>query len=435
MTEYKLPTLRRNFSWTFAGNALYAAAQWGMLTALAKLGTPQMVGQFALGLAITAPVILFASLQLQTVQATDARGQYQFPDYLALRLITTMLAVVVISGIVYVAGYPLETTLVILLVGLAKAFEAISDVFYGLFLRHERMERMAWSMIIKGLLSLAALTLGVYLTGSVVWGVVGMALAWALVLFGYDIRSGVWVLNHFSETRDSPGPERGSASKLRPRWAADRLASLVWLTLPLGFVIALISLEASIPRYFVEYYMGARELGIFAPMVYIIVAGTTVVQALGRSTSPRLARYYAEGDISRFRSLLLKAVGVGALLGVVGVLAASFAGREILTILYAPEYAEDTDVFLWLMVAAGLGYVASFLGYGMTAARYLRVQVPLFALVVCSVALTCWLLVPTAGLQGAAMAIIIGGVVQLGGSLAIIAHALRGHEKKGGTRS
>jgi O-antigen/teichoic acid export membrane protein len=432
MTEHKLPTLRRNFSWSFAGTALYSAAQWGMLTALAKLGTPQMVGQFALGLAITAPVILFASLQLQAVQATDARDQYQFADYLGLRLTTTMLALVVISGIVYVAGYRLETTLVILLVGLAKAFEAISDMFYGLFMRYERMERMAGSMIIKGLLSLAALSLGVYLTGSVVWGVVGLALAWALVLFGYDIRSGAWVLNNFPETTVGPGPEKDAAPQLRPRWAPDRLASLAWLALPLGFVMALISLLTSIPRYFVERYLGEGELGIFAAMAYIIVAGTTVVQALGRSISPRLARYYAEGDISRFQWLLLKASGIGALLGVVGVLATLVAGREILTILYAPEYAKNTDVFFWLMVAAGLEYVASFLGYGMTAARYLRAQAPLFALAVCSVVPACWWLVPAAGLQGAAIAIIIGCVVQLCGSLAIIAHALRVREKREG---
>jgi hypothetical protein len=38
-------TLRVNFLWTLAGNVVYAACQWGILVALAKLGTPQMVGR------------------------------------------------------------------------------------------------------------------------------------------------------------------------------------------------------------------------------------------------------------------------------------------------------------------------------------------------------------------------------------------------------
>src|SRR5215203_1463425 len=98
MAEYRPLTLRRNFSWSFAGNVLYAAAQWGMLAILAKMGSPEMVGQFALGLAVTAPVIMFTNLNLEAVQATDARHQYRFGDYLALRLVGSTLALVVILG-------------------------------------------------------------------------------------------------------------------------------------------------------------------------------------------------------------------------------------------------------------------------------------------------------------------------------------------------
>ncbi len=166
-----------------------------MLVVLAKLGTPEMVGQFALGLAITAPVVMFASLELRGIQATDAKREYLFGDYLGLRLITTVLAVLVIMGIVLVSGYRLETALIVFMIGLAKAFEAVSDVFYGLLQQRERMDRIAKSMIIKGPLSLVMMGIGVYLTGSVLGGVIGLVLVWALLLFIYDIRSGLLILN------------------------------------------------------------------------------------------------------------------------------------------------------------------------------------------------------------------------------------------------
>jgi len=57
-------SLHRNFSWAFAGNVIYCACQWGILTILAKLGSVEMVGQFALALAITTPVALFFQFQL-----------------------------------------------------------------------------------------------------------------------------------------------------------------------------------------------------------------------------------------------------------------------------------------------------------------------------------------------------------------------------------
>src|SRR5207249_11641930 len=42
---------RSNFAWALSGNVVYAACQWGMVIALAKLGNSFMVGQFSLGLA------------------------------------------------------------------------------------------------------------------------------------------------------------------------------------------------------------------------------------------------------------------------------------------------------------------------------------------------------------------------------------------------
>ncbi|MCY7273611.1 MAG: lipopolysaccharide biosynthesis protein, partial [Phormidesmis sp. CAN_BIN44] len=136
-------TLRHNFSWTFLGNVVYAGCQWAMLVVLAKLGTPEMVGQFTLGLAVTAPMMLLCNLQLRAIQATDTQRQYQFSDYFSLRLVTTTLALVMIVGVVLLGGYRGDTAWIILTIGIAKAIESISDVFYGFLQQQERMDRIA----------------------------------------------------------------------------------------------------------------------------------------------------------------------------------------------------------------------------------------------------------------------------------------------------
>jgi O-antigen/teichoic acid export membrane protein len=397
-------TLRHNFSWTFLGNFVYAACQWAMLVVLAKLGSPEMLGQFSLGLAVTSPVIMFTNLQLRFVQATDAKKEYLFSDYLGLRLLGTGLALVVIAAISLLSGYRLETSLVILSIGLAKGLESISDVFHGLIQQQERMDRIAVSLMIKGPLSLLLLGIGVYISGNVVWGVVGLVFAWAVVLVGYDIRNGALILNHLPQ----------------PSWRFKTLKKLVWLCLPLGLVMMLISLNTNIPRYFIEKYLGERELGIFAAIAYLMVAGNMVVLALGDSASPRLAKYYAAGDAIAFRTLLLKLVGLASVLGGVVVLVAVVAGREILTLLYQPEYGQYQDLFVWLMVAAAISYMSSFLGYGMTAARYFRIQMPLFVLVASISAVACLWLLPKQGLLGAAIALIIANAVQAVFSLGVI---------------
>src|SRR5947209_14419504 len=89
-------SLRANFSWTFIGNIVYAGCQWAMLVVLAKLGSPELVGRFALGFAVTAPVVMLTNLQLRGVQATDARQEHRFGEYLALRLVAAPLSLAIV---------------------------------------------------------------------------------------------------------------------------------------------------------------------------------------------------------------------------------------------------------------------------------------------------------------------------------------------------
>ena len=402
-------SLRHNFAWTLAGNVVYAGCQWGMLIVLAKLGSPVMVGQFALGLAITAPVIMFANLDLRTVQATDARADFLFGHYLGLRSITAGLALLVIAGITFAGSFRRETALVILAVGFVKTFDSFSDVIYGSLQRYEKMDRIAISMIIKGPLSLATLSLGVYLTGNVLGGVLGLAVTSGLVLAFYDLRSSVLIL------KDLPHERAGAiwVKGLYLLWDFKKLGRLAWLALPLGAVALLWSLNANIPRYFIEHYLGERELGIFAALAYLMVAGKTVMSALAQTSIPRLSKYYATGNRDAFRSLLFRLIGLGAFLGGVGLLLTYWAGREILTLVYRPEYAQYSDILFWVMFAAAINFVSTFLFFGLTAARYFKIQTMLHALITITITVASYFLIPTLGLMGASLVLIIASIFQL----------------------
>jgi len=400
-------SLRANFSWTFVGNVINAACWFGMTIVLAKLGSPEHVGQFALGLAIA-------------VQATDANQEYQFGDYYALRLATTALALLVIVGIILVSGYDREMGLVVMAMAVSKALEAVSDAFYGMFMQHERMDRIAISLMLKGPLSLIGLGIGFYLTGSVFWAITGIIASRALILVIYDLRNASLSLGSSAKLtgrilpRDLP----------RPRWDAKTLGRLVWFTLPLGFVTMLISFNSNIPRYFIEGYLGAYQLGLFAAISSFQKVAPTVVQAMGRSASPRLAKYYAANNVKSFRKLTIRLVGIGILLGVAGVLVAVVLGRPILTLFYGPEYAMPM-LFGLVMVASGLDYIATMLLFVITSARYFRIQLPLQIFTTGSVAVASFLMIPAIGLSGAAWALVIGNFIRTGGGFAAAWHAIR----------
>jgi FkbM family methyltransferase len=282
------------------------------------------------------------------------------------------------------------------------------------------MDRIAKSMIGKGLLALAAFAIAVYLTGQVVWGVIGLTAAWALVLALYDSRSAAVLL----PTASVQAGGRWS-NAFRPVWEPRVLTNLARLAFPVGIATMLASLNTNIPRYFVDGLLGEGALGIYSAMAYLTVAAGMIPIALGQSASSRLARSYTERDRAAFLRPLAMLVGVGAALGAAAWMLAVFFGQDILTLVYRPEYAEQADVLVWLVAAFGVGSVFSALGFGMMASRQLRVQPFLLGLSAAVSCACCYLLVPVYGLKGAAWAYGASVVVQMAGALLCTLFALR----------
>lgn len=380
-------SLRRNVAWAMAGNAGYGACQWGVLAVVARVAGAETLGAFAFGLALTGPVMTLANLHLRAVQATDARGEYPFGVYLGLRLVTVTLALVVIAAVALVLGSRGAALGLVLALALAKALEAVSDVVFGLLQRVEDVRRIALSLLLKGVLGVAAVAAVLGTTASIQATALALALAWGVVLVLWDL----------------PGAAR--LARLRPRLEPGPIAGLAWLALPLGCVMGLNAFTVSVPRYAIQADLGPAALGHFAAIAYLFVAAGQPLLALGAAVTPRLARWFAT-DPPAYHALVARTVLVAGALGALGVGAAALAGRAVLALAYAPEYAAHAGVLVWMAVAAGVGFLASALGFSVTAARRFRDQLLVAVLALGGSVALSHLLVPRHGLQGAAWAVL-----------------------------
>ena len=396
--------LRAGFAWTVAGNVVYGASQWGMLSLIAKLGSGEMLGQYALALAVATPVAMLAHLNLRAVLATDMERRHAFHDYLAVRLWTAAAALLATVCLALMPGT--SGPAAIALMGVCLGVENVSDTYYGLMQRRERMDQIAWSMMARGALAVAVVGPALWLTHNLIAALAALALARVVVLVAYDRPRGL-------------AGERVGVACPPGRFAILRSA------LPLGVVLMLVSLTVNVPRYAIERYLGTRELGAFAAVASFIAAGGAVVGALGQSAMPRLAICYSAGDLKRFRELALKLCALSLALGVAGVAGAVVAGRLVLGIAYRPEYAAYSGLLVAVMAAGVPRYVAIILGYVLTSVRSFGPQMPLLLAVTGAAALASWRLVPAMGLGGAAVAIAVAACVQIAGALLILGRAMR----------
>jgi len=388
-TRFAPRSMSKNAVWSILTYVVRGAYQWGLLIAIAKMGTPEMVGQVALGIAICTPIFLFSDLQLRVVQATDARDDFHFRDYLGLRLLSTPLAFLMVLSIALASGYRWETFLVVGTVALTRVPESLSDCIHGAMQKSERLDMVATSTMARFVGSLVAFLAVFYYSGSIPLSVLSQLLISTIVLVAYDRPQ---VTNLIGSHLQG----------LSPRFEWPLLFKLGKVALPLGLVAMIVSFSGNLPRYVLERSWGEVSLGVYAAILQPTLVGQVIMSGIGQSTMPRLAKCYANGDLGHLTRLVVGLIGIAVIMGGIMVALAFCWGTEILTFFYRPQYAEHKNVFEWLMVAGAIGYVCTALGSGLSATRaYLRYLAFYTPSAVFSTSLSLSL-IPSFGLKGAA---------------------------------
>lgn len=386
-----------------SANLLYSTMQWGTLVALAKFGTPVMLGHFGLALAIATPATLLTGFGLRAMQATDVQRRYAFADYLHLRLLGNLGTVIIVAGTVVFT--PMDPALVGVLVPIvcAKLVEATSETCYGLEQRNERIRLVAVSRVVRGALGLAGLTLAIAFGGSLATGAWIMAAAWAAFLIA-DVRNA----------------HRIEPLRLRADPAA--IARLASEGAPLCGVNAMLALSQSIPRYLLQIAHGTASVGYFTALAAIGPALEQFSGAIGHAASPRLGAL-AGADGRGYRRLVVRLFGVGAAMALALTLGAIVGGRPFLRLAYAPDYQVYRTAFVLVAASGGFLVINSLSYFAIVAARRPRLLLMLQCMGVLITATSGVLLIPRFAVSGAAGAVFLGRAAVCVVTMAVVLRA------------
>lgn len=412
MDNTKQLSFKKNFSWNFIGNLIYSLSQGLILVLLAKIGGAELVGLYTLGFSLTAPIIMLTNLQLRQVQATDTTSTYIFNDYFGLRIITGFVAILITLAVIAIGDYDSYKAIIIVLIALSKVIDSYSEVIYGQLQQRERMDYIGVSRAIKGCMTLLTITIVLIITDSIVWALIALNISSILIFLLYDKNK----IKHFINT-------------ITPSFNWIKQKKLIILTLPLGLMLMLGSLNTNIPRILVERFLGEEALGYFGGIAYFLVAGNMFVSAIGQAGAPRLAKYFSSDMYKEFKRLLNRLVLIGFSIGLMGLLISSLFGNIILQLVYDSSYGEYKNILMIVMVAGVFSYSSSFLGYGLTAMRIFNVQpylgsVWVLVSIICSI-----ILIPKFGLIGAAITLVLASMIQFLTTTLVIIINIKSKEK------
>lgn len=395
------PSLRRNIFFAAIGRGYLALTQLALIMITAHMGQLDDVGALTLATAVVTPLFFLASLGMREVHTVDDLTHFTRSDYVALRflggvvalVLTTIITVTLFAG----SGSLVQSTL--LLLALVRFFGTQSDLNHGIFQRAERLDYVAWSILVRGSAGILGFAIAFWVWRSLPIALCFQALAWAMAYRVADLR----LLERL-----------GQRVPWAELWATDcgKVLRLAWWLLPVGLALLLARGAISVPSIALERSAGLSAVGLFGALAYVHTGLNMVANTLGSATAARLRRHIRLGEVQALRVLMRRLYGISLGVAVVSVAVAWVFGAPLLTLMFGPEYAARA-LFTVIVFGSSLTLLATPLITLLTAAQVLRVRLAIAAASFGVALIASLVLIPDHGLMGAAWAFVLTCGAQL----------------------
>jgi O-antigen/teichoic acid export membrane protein len=383
-------SLRRNIVFSMVGRGYYAVTQFLVIVLAARLGSPEVVGVLTLASAIVTPMFFLATMGTHDVLTIDDLDRFSRADYVLLRLIGSVMAVVM-SVLVTLVAYRDGGALILASVfgfSLVKFSSAQASMNHAMFQRAERLDFVAISIFMRSTAGLLAFGLAFWQTHNLPFALFCEAAAWFL---------SYWFVDRGLLTQLGLQTAMVTLSDTGLR----RIGSLALWVLPVGIALWLMRVATSVPPIILEHYAGLAAVGVFGALAYVHTALSMLANAVGSASAARLRRYVREHRTTAFRTLARKLTMMSLLFGFVMTGLAWLVGAQLLTLVFGPEYG-DRALFTIIVAASSLTLVASPLITAITATQAFSWRLAISGISLAAGLASALLLVPGYGIYGAA---------------------------------
>lgn len=380
--------MKKNFIILASAKIFYGLSQWLLLVIVAQIGGESALGEFSLALAITTPIFLFSSLQLPSLIIADS--QKNLPsDYIKLNQIMVLASVLLLIILTIASKYNLNTSVIIVLYGLVKATESISEIQIAFLHKAELFRKMALSLVIKSI-GITVLFFSTYLlTESLASSILSIILVRFSIYIFFDRKESLKLLDNKKNIH-----------------GGNNTLDLFNKSIYLGIIAAMDSLLTITPRYFIEYFHTRELLGGFTAISSIALIPTTLSLVFIQIISPKLSKIYKESQ-TIFIKLVYKYILILMILALTFNLLINLNSELIIKLLFninSVEYATTLEIFSICLI---FGFPATFLNTVLIIKNKFKHQILYTFIVLIVTLLASSILIPSLGIIGAAYVSII----------------------------
>ena len=321
--------IKKNIAYGTVGAAFYYAFQWLVLIIVVKIAGYAVAGLYSLATSVTAAPTVVAAYSMRNFQVSDVKEEYRDRDYFDSRIASSILSLIICLVMIFVGGYSLGKSLIILAYMGFKIVEGFADFFYALEQKEDRLDYSGISMIMRGVGYFVCFVAGYKITNDLFLTLLictAFSLA-VIVLFDRTILKRI-------------------RKRVRGSFDGKKVFRLLVVCAPLAFVAFMNNLAVMLPRLFLEKYFGEEIMGYYSS----VSSPTLVIQMFATNFfAPYvliLTDRFERGEKKAFLKIIYKFFTIAAGLTVVAVAAAFLLGDWVLVLIFGKEIHDYTFLLI-----------------------------------------------------------------------------------------
>lgn len=382
----------KNILWNVIGITANSIYSMFLTIYITRFNGIEASGQFSFAFYIVSIFQTVGNYGGRIFQVSDISDEYNASHYVTLKHFTALIMVAVSILFCLVNRYDvMKTVLIMVLVGY-RIFEDISEAFYGILQKNNRLDIIGISMTIKVIISVILFCIINQITHDIILSSMGFIIGFAIIYFIYDLKQG----NIYQKTRLCFNKKIISLAKKSFQVFLYTFFNILMLNITRYFVD--LRLNDVIQGYFTIIVMPASLISLFAQfMVQPMV--TSLVDDFSSNNYKKFSR--------QCYTLIIALFGLGIVISIISY----FILPQLLELVYGVPLLEYRIVISLVILAGICSGGTTIISTILVIMRKLNVQVVAYIMSILIAILVSFFMVNNSVVM-ASYAYIIGLIIQ-----------------------
>ena len=383
---------KKNFIWNFIGITFNTLNSFLFSIIANRINGMEIAGMFAYGYAIACLLWIVSIFFNRVFQISNENIKDK--TFIKYRYLTCFIMFLLSVVIAVISSNNITKITIIILLCLFRNVEALSDIYFGIYQKNNKLDYTGKSMFIKAILGIVALTVIDYFTKDIIISIIGLLIVNMIGTF-VDIHRCKKYIN--KDEINNKNNDLGNIFKLA-------LPIFLFSFLSIG----LINMQ--------KYFIGFIETEEIQDVFNIIIMPATIMSLFGQYLSipfmKMLNDSYSKKEFEKFNKVNMKIMAILLCIGALATIAVYFIGINILELIYGIPLKEYSIGICAIVIISVFYALTAILSTSLTIMKKNAQQLIMYAIATIIAAISSFILIKGYSINGAVISYCVALAIQ-----------------------